>query len=93
MSNRTTLRSSSPENCPGGQVDFVRRKPNAGCYVGAATRLATLERACECEEADYECDFCYERMVCNLIRSRGLMLSILRYLKFNTVNARCTMLN
>ncbi|KAJ1474243.1 hypothetical protein T484DRAFT_1833154 [Baffinella frigidus] len=32
------------------------------CYVGAATRLATLERRCECEEADYECDFCYERI-------------------------------
>uniref|UniRef100_A0A7S0EUC9 VPS10 domain-containing protein n=1 Tax=Hanusia phi TaxID=3032 RepID=A0A7S0EUC9_9CRYP len=45
----------------GRQVDYVRRKPSARCFVGKDNRLSTLVRNCPCQEADYECDFCYER--------------------------------
>ncbi|EKX33425.1 hypothetical protein GUITHDRAFT_120374 [Guillardia theta CCMP2712] len=45
----------------GRQVDYVRRKTTARCFVGKENRLSTLVRNCPCQEADYECDFCYER--------------------------------
>ena len=55
-------REGTSQGClMGRELQYVRRKASARCYVGE-TPIATLERSCPCTESDYQCDFCYERV-------------------------------
>ena len=57
----------------GRELQYVRRKAGARCYVGE-TPIATLERSCPCTESDYQCDFCYERVGEDKSRSSDVRL-------------------
>ncbi|KAG0226451.1 vacuolar protein sorting/targeting protein PEP1 [Actinomortierella wolfii] len=45
----------------GRKVEYFRRLPEAQCFVGEElTNPHVIEQACQCTEADFECDYNYE---------------------------------